>query len=516
MSTLYFNVPPHVYTGEDWQLVRDGAENYTWDTSLPKPVALRVRSGNDVPGFIGEYTNNVSISWDPQSNFLNVFVHTPEGDLIGVAECPNPVGSGSQTCNGVLKLNGTVVNTTVTFKGSSVVSINVSGGTVSFSGTVAQQISQAPTTTGAQWSTSDPISTATGGLDSGPFVDLSLGGPLPLVLRRFYSSGLGVNFGQNAIGYNWTTNFDPYLGISGNVAVVALEGGGTVSFQLSGGTYQTVYAPRLAYQFVKTTTSYRFLNPENNLIYDFDSNGFLTKIEDRNGNALTITRGLLGVTQVADGLGRTLTFSYANTGAQPSVTKVQDQSGRSVSFTHDANYNLTGITDANGNTTTYSYSGSLLAKTVRPRGNAPYTQGFDPATGAAVTQTDSEGNTTTLSYVTGGTPGITTMTIRSAGRLHLHVWRCEPRGNLTKFHGRRRKHRVGHVRRGRAPHVIHRPARKQEFNHIRHRVGLPCIGYRRAGKHDNVDLSIPGSGRLHVLQPGEDGLSRWHIGDVYL
>jgi RHS repeat-associated protein len=322
-------------------------------------------------------------------------------------------GSSTQTVAGVVETNITTLTKDANGKISSIGLTSLANGTTTRilnpSQPVTPQIPEVASSFGSQAGTVDPISTATGGLDSGPFLDLSLGGPLPLVLRRFYYSGLGAGFGQNAIGYNWITNFDPYLGISGNVAIVALEGGGSVAFRLNGSTYQTIYTPRLAYQFVKDTTRYRFLNPQNNLIYDFDFNGFLTQVEDRNGNALTISRGTLGPTQVSDGLGRTLSFTYVIAGSQPNLTKVQDQSGRSVSFSQDSNFNLTSMTDANGNTTTYSYIGSLLSKTVRPRGNAPYTQTFDPVSGAATGQTDSEGNTTTLSYVAGGKPGVTVM-----------------------------------------------------------------------------------------------------------
>ncbi len=263
--------------------------------------------------------------------------------------------------------------------------------------------------------TLDPISTATGAVFAGPSIDLSLGGPLPLFLRRSYNSRLAAVFGSSPAGTNWTTNFDPYISISGNLAVVALEGGGSVSFQLNAGVYSTVYAPRMAFQLVKTSTNYRFLHPQNNLIYDFNTSGQLVKIEDRNGNAITVAQGPAGPAQASDGLGRSLTFTYGISGASMVLTSVQDQTGRTASYTYDNTGNLTGITDPNGNTTTYSYSSSIFAASLMaaaklPRGNTPYTQAFDPTTGSATVQTDSEGNKTNLSYVTGGKPGVTVMT----------------------------------------------------------------------------------------------------------
>jgi YD repeat-containing protein len=73
------------------------------------------------------------------------------------------------------------------------------------------------------------------------------------------------------------------------------------------------------------------------------------------------------------------------------------------------------MADANGNTTTYSYSGStyigsLMKAANLPRGNTPYTQSFDPSTGGAITQIDSKGNISKLAYVSGGDPGVTMLT----------------------------------------------------------------------------------------------------------
>src|SRR5260370_34365589 len=120
------------------------------------------------------------------------------------------------------------------------------------------------------------------------------------------------------------------------------------------------------------------MDPASNLIYTFDSTGVLIKIEDRNGNALTVAPPVNGTASVTDGLGRTLTFTY---GANGKLAKVQDQTGRSVSFAYTGN-DLTQVTDANGKVETYSYTtaGStvamLTARTL-PLGNKPLTQVWD-------------------------------------------------------------------------------------------------------------------------------------------
>ena len=248
----------------------------------------------------------------------------------------------------------------------------------------------------------DPISMGTGELVSDYAPDLWL-------FQRYYASFLNVNGVTSALGTNWMHSFDQKLYVSGNNASVLLFRGRRIRFTQSGGVWQTTSTPRLAYQLVNVTNGYRFLDPGSNLIYSFSSTGDLIKIEDRNGNALTVTPGPNGPTQVSDGLGRTLSFVYT----AGKLASVQDQGGRKVSFSYTGN-NLTGVTDANGNTTTYSYTSTtnvsgLMTKTVRPGGNSPYSQTYD-ANGRVIRQTDSLGNVTTLVYNSGGAAGTTILT----------------------------------------------------------------------------------------------------------
>ncbi len=257
-----------------------------------------------------------------------------------------------------------------------------------------------------QFSTRDPISTASGELKAGPFLDLSLGGPLPLVLRRSYGSFLFENANAGSPGFGWTTNFDPYLASDGNIFIVVLESGGRVTFLPNGAGFRLAFPARMAYQMVRGGPGFRFLDPSRRLIYNFDNNGHLVKIEDRSGNALTLTRGSFGPTQITDGLGRSLTLTYTASGF---LNRVADQTGRAVSY-QQTGPALTRFTDANGHITAYAYTqyNELTAATL-PRGNVPVTQSYDTLF-RVKDQTDSAGNKTTLSYVAGGKPGVTTVT----------------------------------------------------------------------------------------------------------
>ena len=65
--------------------------------------------------------------------------------------------------------------------------------------------------------------------------------------------------------------------------------GKKVRFAEADGVWRlAVFEPR-NYQLVSEGSGFRFLDPSSNLIYSFSGSGRLTGVEDRNGNALTLT-----------------------------------------------------------------------------------------------------------------------------------------------------------------------------------------------------------------------------------
>lgn len=245
----------------------------------------------------------------------------------------------------------------------------------------------------------DPVSADTGESISDPAGDFSLGGPLPLVFKRHYSSFSTTDSITGRLGTNWTHNFEIKLQFFQNSTVtVQLWDGGQMAFTSSGANWTLSEPQALPYQFVQTGSTYQFLDAETNLIYSFDSAGGLTAIQHRNGNTLTVTQP----NQVSDGLGRTLTLAYGSDG---NLATVMDQTGRMVSYTYSSSGNLASVTDTTGKVTNYSYTSAgglngLVASVVRPNGNTTLTQTFD-FIGRVASQTDGTGHTTTFSY---GTP----------------------------------------------------------------------------------------------------------------
>jgi len=257
----------------------------------------------------------------------------------------------------------------------------------------------------------DPISTSSGEVTESA-VDLALGGPLPLTFRRYYASMLNTAGNTSSLGPNWMHNFEQTLSIAGNTttvtATILLYGGKVVKFQQSGAAWQLISNEKYDYQLISVGGGYQFLDLPKGRIYNFSNTGALTSIQDRNGNAWTITPGTSGPASVTDGLGRTLAFAY--NGAK--LVSVTDQTGRSVSYAYTGQ-DLTAVTDSLGRITNYTYTtvGSkttMMVSETKPVGNKPVTHAFD-ASSRANRETDSLGNITTVAYDT-PSAGVTTVT----------------------------------------------------------------------------------------------------------
>jgi RHS repeat-associated protein len=193
------------------------------------------------------------------------------------------------------------------------------------------------------------------------------------------------------------SNFDVSLGISGNSASVLLFGGKVVNFTTNGNTWQLTSPLDIVYQLATSGSGYKFMDPVSRLIYTFSSSGTLTRVEDRKGNALTVTPGTFGPTSISDGAGRTLTLTYS----AGQLSTVADQGGRTFSYAHNGTL-LTSSTDDANKVTKYAYTpsggipGLLLSKQL-PLGNTPTTQVYD-INGRVISQTDGNKNVTTISY----------------------------------------------------------------------------------------------------------------------
>jgi YD repeat-containing protein len=106
------------------------------------------------------------------------------------------------------------------------------------------------------------------------------------------------------------------------------------------------------------------------------ANYFLTAINDRNGNALTITRDSgRNITEMSSASGK-LSFSVDfNTGR---IQKITDQGGRSVSYQYDAAGRLIKVIDPLGQEMSYTYdANNQLLTTSNQRGIVDASRTYD-------------------------------------------------------------------------------------------------------------------------------------------
>lgn len=90
-------------------------------------------------------------------------------------------------------------------------------------------------------------------------------------------------------------------------------------------------------------------------------NGWLVKVQDKNGNCLSISWAEQRIISITDGSGRKTTLDYLldNNGKRTTLTQITGPSGNKKTFTYGRG-NLTGITDIDGEKVKYVYNGNHM------------------------------------------------------------------------------------------------------------------------------------------------------------
>jgi RHS repeat-associated protein/uncharacterized repeat protein (TIGR01451 family) len=270
----------------------------------------------------------------------------------------------------------------------------------------------------------DPVGTSNGEYYFQEVPDIELDGPLPIVFHRHYATLLAYSSHVNgSLGLNWSHVFEWKLveETTALVKVLAFDGR-RLPFSRSEDVFTHDVNSDLDYQLKLDGDNFLFLEPGTGLVYTFDAEGVLTRMEDTKGNALTLTYTNGNLQAVSNGLGRTLNFTYDT---ESRLVGVSDGT-RSVVFTYDSRGLLVGVNDVLGNTTTFIYDTSrqvpaLMTSKTLPRGNTPYTQVYNDD-GQVVGQTDGLDNTTTFSYSEAPVEGQLTTTVTDPlGNTRVHV-----------------------------------------------------------------------------------------------
>jgi RHS repeat-associated protein len=213
--------------------------------------------------------------------------------------------------------------------------------------------------------------------------DLTAGGRgLGLTLTRTYNSQAAANqMSPGPFGYGWTTTYGDRLVMEAaqHRATVIQADGSRVPFIVADDG--TITAPFwVQAKLVKNSDGTCTYTLPDQQQLSFDASGRLATESDRNGNTTTMTYDPDGqLTKVTDPAGRSLSYTYSSgmvdsitdpsgltvhyayaAGALASVTYEGDAAA-TWAFTYDAANQLTGMTDARGNTTTTAYDGQHRA-----------------------------------------------------------------------------------------------------------------------------------------------------------
>lgn len=243
-----------------------------------------------------------------------------------------------------------------------------------------------------------------------------------------------------AFGVGTTFNYDSYLTVSAadsnnlrQLIQLYLPSGIRVSFTLRSGstsTWDDLTSPGKYFRATITGSGTKLLTLRDGRTMQFTMIGGvyrLTRLQDRNGNTVTITRDSKtgAVTKLTSPNGRSLAFtSVTGTRGTPLVSRVTDALNRQVSYQYDGQDRLIQITDAAGGLWKYSWDDkSRLVGVTDPEGNQQVINTYDD-NDRVVRQKLADGSTFAMAYtVTGGTITQTEVTDRrgSIRRLEFDV-----------------------------------------------------------------------------------------------
>jgi RHS repeat-associated protein len=250
----------------------------------------------------------------------------------------------------------------------------------------------------------DPVNTFEGSYGA-TFEDTAIPGRGPAIsFGRSYNSN---DTRVLTLGPGWTHSYSTHLDSPND---------GTYDIILVGPQGRSDRYAKSGAKFVAPVGVHRTLvhNPDGTYVaqdtslaqWFFDSAGKLMKIQDRYGNASTLTYAGGLLTGISDPAGRgSLSLQY--TGGQ--LTSVTDWASppRSVTYQYDGNSRLWKVTDREGKTTTYGYDGTSqrLAGITDARGHTALALTYD-GSGRVLTQKDARGvatgDQTSFDYVVNG------------------------------------------------------------------------------------------------------------------
>lgn len=186
----------------------------------------------------------------------------------------------------------------------------------------------------------------------------------PMALSHVYNSNnCAVNLGY---GYGFALNYHQTLvktKIGGTDYYKHTDGDGTIHYFY----YDSTEKKWKDESGLEQTLTIHTDGTEQLVIHDKEDNqlrfrnGWLVKVQDKNGNCLSISWAEQRIISITDGSGRKTTLDYLldNNGKRTTLTQITGPSGNKKTFTYGSG-NLTGITDIDGEKVKYVYNGNHM------------------------------------------------------------------------------------------------------------------------------------------------------------
>jgi RHS repeat-associated protein len=216
---------------------------------------------------------------------------------------------------------------------------------------------------------------------SGNFIhalpQLSLSGVGPDVdLTLIYNSH---DLRRGAFGVGWTHAWEERLIVTtdgAQIFAICCQGRGKRDRMLRLADGRRYATATLHLTMVRNPNETHTLRDKHGNVKEFDTDGKMTRLVDRNGNAVALGYDGVGfLTTITDAAGRVTRFTKGTNGRVASVT---DPANRVFQYAYDASGHLTKVTDPLGQAWTFDYDDKgLLSEIVDPRGNVQVGIAYD-------------------------------------------------------------------------------------------------------------------------------------------
>ncbi|HYI11821.1 MAG TPA: RHS repeat-associated core domain-containing protein [Thermoanaerobaculia bacterium] len=222
-----------------------------------------------------------------------------------------------------------------------------------------------------------PVEVSTGNfIHAVPLLAMTGIGP-DVNLTLVYNS---LDLRKGPFGTGWTHRYEERLVVTtdgSQVFAICCQGRGKRDRLVRGGDGRRYTAlPPNAIDLTRNDDETHTMRDEHGNVKEFDADGKMVRLVDRNGNALTLGYDNSGfLTTLTDAAGRVTRFAK---GASGRVASVTDPANRVFSYSYDPAGHLTKITDPMGQAWSFDYdTRGLLSEIVDPRNNEQVTIEYD-------------------------------------------------------------------------------------------------------------------------------------------